>query len=316
MAFSRPKKHGSVQVPAPAGGGGGGLSSTSWKRLHPLDGDTTQAVNWSSGSGSDPRNYDAPRNTSATVETTVTAASDDGTTTTIEFTGASDGGNGNLQDQIMGCCIWTWPLVDIWGNAIDMTKPFHCAWMLEAMESNGLGASPYFPNYNKVQMLAGVTNKQVQGWTGSPLEPREYPAKAASHLAGLRVGNSRHIYQLLCMSARPYSSSKRFTKSGTGTTNKVIGHFMQGIDRVPILTAETWKNDSLKPDPPTYEFDQAGQMDITTDADTKYTAQGSNTTGYFLLGVGRTGTSANTAATTMKFRLHVNAVNIGTSWSP
>ena len=294
-----------------ASGGGGGLSATGWKRLHPLDGNTTQAINWSAGVGSDPQNYDAPRDVTAPYETRVTAASDDGITTTIEFSGATDGGNANLQDQIMGCCLWTWPLTDIWNAAIDMTKPFHVTWMLEAMESNGLGFSPYFPDFNKVQVLAGVVNKPIRGFSGGL--PQEYHSKAASHLVGLRVGNSRHIHQLVCMAARPYTNSKPFVKPGTGTTNKVIGHFMQGIDRVPILTAETWKNDPAKPNPPVYEHDKAGQMDITTDADTLY---GADTTGYFLLGVGRTGTSANNAATTMKFRLHINAVNIGTSWAP
>ena len=295
-----------------AGGGGGGLSSTDWVRLHPLDGNTNAAINWSAGAGSDPQNYDAPRDAGAAVETRCTAASDNGTYTTIEITGCTHSGNANEQDQFSGgTCIWTWPLVDIFGDAINMDKPFHAKWRVEWQESNALGFAPYFPDANKTQVLFGVSTKATLGFSGGL--PQAHPNIASSHIVGLRVGNSRHISQLVCLAERNHGASKRFTKTGSGTTNVAIGTLMQGIDRVPILTAETWKNDALKPTTPVYEHDKAGQMDIVTDA---HSVWGADTTGYWTLGVGRTGSSVNAAATTLKFRIHVSAINIGDSWSP
>ena len=314
MAFSRPKKHGSVQVPAPAGGGGGGgLSSTDWERLHPIDGNTTQAVNWSSGTGSNPRNYDAPNPNGANTQSVIDSISDNGTFTTVTFSGASHSGNANNQNQMWCTCLWTWELKDIWGNAIDMTKPFHAKWMLEWHDGNAVGSSPYFPDYNRVWVAGGVTTRPALGWTGSPLASQQHPTTDSSHWVGLDVANSRHITRLKAGANRPYTSPKFFTKAGTGTTNKVVGTLMQGIDRIPILTGESWKNDAAKPSTPVYEFDQAGQLDVISDA---HTQGGNNTTGYWILGVGRQGSSSNTAATTVKFSFHVNAVNIGTSWTP
>ena len=298
--------------PAPAAAGGGGLSSTDWVRVHPLDGDTTHAVNWSSGAGSDPQNYDAPRDAGAAVETRCTAASDNGTYTTIEITGCTHSGNANEQDQFNGgTCICTWPLVDIFGDAINLDKPFHAKWRIEWQDSNALGSSPYFPDASKTQVLFGVSTQATVGFDGGL--PQKHPNIASSHIVGLRVGNSRHISQLVCLAERNHGASKRFTKTGSGTTNVAIGTLMQGIDRVPILTAETWKNDALKPTTPVYEHVKAGQMDIVTDA---HSVWGADTTGYWTLGVGRTGSSVNAAATTLKFRIHVSAINIGDSWSP
>ena len=298
--------------PAPVAAGGGGLSSTDWVRVHPLDGDTTHAVNWSSGAGSDPQNYDAPRDAGAAVETRCTAASDNGTYTTIEITGCTHSGNANEQDQFNGgTCIWTWPLVDIFGDAINLDKPFHAKWRIEWQDSNALGSSPYFQDASKTQVLFGVSTQATVGFDGGL--PQKHPNIASSHIVGLRGGNSRHISQLVCLAERNHGASKRFTKTGSGTTNGAIGTLMQGIDRVPILTAETWKNDALKPTTPVYAHDKAGQMDIVTDA---HSVWGADTTGYWTLGVGRTGSSVNAAATTLKFRIHVSAINIGDSWSP
>lgn len=313
MGYGRPAKYGYDSTPEPGGGGAGGITSTDWVRLNPIGGDTTEAVNWDSGAGSDPRNYDAPRQGAGQqYPTLVSACSDNGDYTTVTFTGCSYGGNANNQNQIYGgCVVWTFPAVcAITGNAIDMTKPFHARWTIEAMESNGLGYSPYFPDFNKIQMLCGLTTKATLGWTGSPLDAQEYPNNASSAVSGLYVGNSRHKYGLKAMASRSYSGSKMVTKSANGLTNVAHGSFFQGLDRNPIFVGESWKSQSAA-NPPTYEFDQAAQMDISTDTHAQW---GTNTTAYWLLAVGRQGSSANAVATTVKFKAQVHAVQIGTAW--
>ena len=303
---------GSGGLPTETVGGGGGATSTDWVRLNPIGGDTTEAVNWDAGAGSDPRNYDAPRSANMQYPTLVSAASDDGSYTTVTFTGCTYGGNSNLQDQIYGgCVVWTFPAVcAITGNAIDMTKPFHARWTIEAMESNALAYSPYFPDQSKIQMLCGLTTKPVQGWAGSPLDAQEYHTNVSSAVAGLYTGSHRHKFGLKAAASRHYGGSKISKKTANGLTNVAHGIFFQGLDRNPIFVGESWRSQSAA-NPPTYIFDQATQMDISTDTHAQW---GVNTTAYWLLALGRTGNSASAVATTLKFKAQVHAVQIGTAW--
>ena len=274
MAFSRPKKHGSVQVPAPATVGG--ITEGDWTYLDP----TTQANSISASTGS---------GTALSLDST---AFNSGTKKiTVVYSGSHDdsGSPSGVNNDIDTTIVWTWNATDIFGDQMRYGYPMVAIWSLELTKGPPFGTTG---SMRMTQIMAGLTNTAAS--QGNP-----YSSTAQMMLTGVRTNDAEtSVWQR-------FSKGSAYVETGNNAlVYRHIGWYSAKIDATGRMVGSAMKTTSTS-DPTALNFNISHYDAIHT-----FSAEDI----HFCLAIGRHGANSRVTEETVEIKLKVAAMRLGTTW--